>query len=29
MKDHKNLKLVTGQGKYAKYVTKPNFKDGK
>ena len=29
IKDHKNLKLVTGQEKYAKYVMKPNFKDGK
>ena len=26
--DHKNLKLLTGQEKYAKYMMKANFKDG-
>ena len=28
IKDHKNLKLVTDQEKYAKHVMKPNCKDG-
>ena len=28
IRNHKDMKLVTSQEKYAKYVMKPNFKDG-
>ena len=28
IRNHKDMKLVTSQGKCAKYVMKPNFKDG-
>ena len=28
IRNHKDVKLVTSQDKYAKYVMKPNFKDG-
>ena len=28
IRDHKDMKLVTSREKYAKYVMKPNFKDG-
>ena len=28
IRNHKDMKLVTSQEKYAKYVRKPNFKDG-
>ena len=27
IRNHKDMKLVTSQEKYAKYVMKPNFKD--
>ena len=27
-KNHKDIKLVTSQVKYIKYVMRPNFKDG-
>ena len=28
IRNHKNMKLVTNDKKYLKYVMKPNFKDG-
>ena len=28
IRNHKNMKLVTNDKKYVKYVMKPNFKDG-
>ena len=28
IRNHKNMKLVTSEKKYLKYVMKPNFKDG-
>ena len=28
IRDHKDMKLVTSREKHAKYVMKPNFKDG-
>ena len=28
IRNHKDMKLVTSHKKYAKYVMKPNFKDG-
>ena len=28
IRNHKDMRLVAGREKYAKYVTKPNFKDG-
>ena len=28
IKNHKDMKLVTSDKKYQKYVMKPNFKDG-
>ena len=28
IKNHKDMKLLASQEKYAKYVIKPNFKDG-
>ena len=28
IKNHKNMKLVTNDKKYLKYVMKPHFKDG-